>query len=373
MKATCDRAALVHWVQAASAVATRRSPKPILGSVRLDAEPERLTLVATDLEVGVRIELSQIEVADAGAALVPADRLHQILRELDADTVAIESADQETEITAPGARFKMLGDDPDDFPNVPAFPEEGGFEVGADDLLAMIERTLFATAREHTRYALNGVLWEVEGDALVLVATDGHRLSLAKGKCNGGPEEKTAAIVPAKAVALLERTLGMIDDPKAVVRVALSEREILVQSPETDGGRWTVYSRLVEGHFPKYEDLIPADYETKISLPTDAFGAAVRRAALLTTEESRGIHMKLAPQEVVLTSRAPEMGEAEVRLPVEYGGEEIELVFNPSYLIDAMKVIDASEFTFAFKSAAKPGLLSEGRLFKYVVMPVSSV
>ncbi len=373
MKVQCDRDALVHWIQAASAVATQRSPKPILGCVRLDAEPERLTLLATDLEVGVRIELSKIEVGEVGTALVPADRFHQILRELDADMVALASADQETEITAPGARFKMLGDDPADFPNVPAFPEEGGFEVGADDLLAMIERTLFATAREHTRYALNGVLWEVEGPSLVLVATDGHRLSLAKGKCSGGPDEKTAAIVPAKAVAMLERVLGMIDDPKAVVRVALNEREVLVQSPETDGARWTVYSRLVEGHFPKYEDLIPSDYDRKVSLPTEAFGAAVRRAALLTNEESRGIHMMLAPDEVILTSRAPEMGEAEVRLPIEYAGDPIELVFNPAYLLDAVKVVDAAEFTFAFKGPAKPGLISEGRLFKYVVMPVSSV
>ena len=373
MKVTCDRAALTHWVQAASSVATQRSPKPALACVKIDAEPDRMTLVATDLEVGIRIEMAKMEVQEGGAALVPADRLHQILRELDADTVTLAAAEQETEITAPGARFKVLGDDPADFPNVPEFAEEGGFEVGADDLVAMIERTLFATAREHTRYALNGVLWELEGAQLVMVATDGHRLSLVKGKCKAAEGEKKTAIVPAKAIGLLERCLGMIPEPTAAVRVALGEREILVESPAADGGKWTVYSRLVDGHFPKYEDLIPKDYDKKVALPTEAFHTAVRRAALLTNEESRGVHVQLGQGELVLTSRAPEMGEAEVRMPAEYDGESIEMVFNPLYLVDALKAIDAEEFQFAFKTNTKPGLITEGRLFKYVVMPVSVV
>jgi DNA polymerase-3 subunit beta len=354
MKVTCDRAALTHWVQAASSVATQRSPKPALACVKIDAEPDRMTLVATDLEVGIRIELAKMEVQEGGAALVPADRLHQILRELDADTVTLAAAEQETEITAPGARFKVLGDDPADFPNVP-------------------EWTLFATAREHTRYALNGVLWELQGAQLVMVATDGHRLSLVKGKCKAAEGEKRTAIVPAKAIGLLERCLGMIPEPTAAVRVALGEREILVESPAADGGKWTVYSRLVDGHFPKYEDLIPKDYDKKVALPTEAFHAAVRRAALLTNEESRGVHVQLGQGELVLTSRAPEMGEAEVRMAAAYDGESIEMVFNPLYLVDALKAIDAEEFQFAFKTNTKPGLITEGRLFKYVVMPVSVV
>jgi DNA polymerase-3 subunit beta len=373
MKVTCDRAALAHWVQAAAAVATLRSPKPSLGCVRIEAKPDRMTLLATDLEVGIRIGLAQIEVQEAGVALVPAERLHQILRELDADSVTLTTAGQETEIVAPSARFKILGDDPADFPNVPEFPKEGAFEVAADDLVSMIRRTLFATAKEHTRYALNGVLWELDGTSLVLVATDGHRLSLAKGKCKAAEGEKKSAIVPSKAIALLERCLGMIPDANAAVRVALTEREILVESPSTDGGTWTVYSRLVDGHFPKYEDLIPKDYDKKVSLPTEAFHAAVRRAALLTNEESRGVRIEFGPKELILRSSAPEMGEAEVRMPVEYDGEKIEMVFNPLYLVDVLKVMEGEEFQFSFKSAAKPGLISEGRTFKYVVMPVSVV
>jgi DNA polymerase-3 subunit beta len=381
MKVNCDRAALTHWVQVASSVATQRSPKPALACVKIEAGPERMTLLATDLEVGVCLELGKMEVREPGAVLVPAERLHLILRELDADTVALASSGTETEISAPGARFKMLGDDPADFPNIPAFPESGVFSMPAAELLAMSQRTLFATAKEHTRYALNGVLWDLDGTSLVLVATDGHRLSHVKGKCEpsapapkeGEAPAKHSAIVPAKAMMLLERCLALVPDAKAVVRLAIGEREILASSPPIDGGRWTVYSRLVDGHFPKYEDLIPKDYDKKINVKTAAFLTAVRRAALLTTEESRGIHMKFGAGELTITSRAPEMGEAEVRMPVDYAGEDLEIVFSPNYLLDALKVIASEEFTFQFKTAAKPGLITEGRLFKYVVMPVSVV
>jgi DNA polymerase-3 subunit beta len=373
MKANCDRAALAHWVQLASSVATQRSPKPALACVKIEATADRMVLVATDLEVGVRLELDKMEVLEPGASLVSADRLNQILRELDAETVSLASSGQETEITAPGARFKMLGDDPADFPNIPAFPETGVLAVPAAELLAMTQRTLFATAKEHTRYALNGVLWDVDGPNLVLVATDGHRLSHVKGKCETAAGVKQNAIVPAKAMALLERCLGLVPDAKAVVQVALNEREILAASPPVDGGRWMLYSRLVDGHFPKYEDLIPKDYDKKLNINTARFSAAVRRAALLTTEESRGIHVKFDPGELTITSRAPEMGEAEVKMAVEYAGEPLEIVFSPGYLLDALKVIASEEFTFLFKTPAKPGLIQEGRLFKYVVMPVSVV
>lgn len=153
MKVQCDRATLTEGVQAALGVVPHRSPKPALGSIKMEAASGTITLLATDLEVGIRVNLSKVDVQETGACLVPADRFHAILRELDAETITLSSAEQETEIVAPGARFKVLGDDPADFPNVPVFPETGALTIVADDLAGMIKRTLFATARENTRYA----------------------------------------------------------------------------------------------------------------------------------------------------------------------------------------------------------------------------
>jgi DNA polymerase-3 subunit beta len=339
----------------------------------MEAQAKKMTLLATDLEVAIRIEIDKVDVQEPGAGLVPADRFHAILRELSEDTVSVSATASETKITAPGAHFTILGDNPDDFPAVPDFPETGAFIVAADDLLALVERTLLATAKENTRYALNGVLWEVEGTSLILVATDGRRLSLARGKCKEGPEKKISAIVPSKAMHLIERCLGDMSGGKGVVRIVLNEKDILIEMPADDGGRRIIYSRLVDGHFPKYEDVIPKEFDKKATIKTADFLSAIRKASLLTNEESRGVMVKFAPGEMIVTSRTPEMGEAEVRMAVAYEGEPLEIGFNPVYLMDAAKVIDAEEFLFSFKSSGKPGVISEGRLFTHVVMPVSIV
>jgi len=373
MKAACDRATLTRGVQVASAVVSPRSPKPALGCIKITAEKDAMTLLATDLEVGVRIELDKMDVQEPGIGLVPADRFHAILRELDEDTVAISTTEQETTIEAPGSHFTILGDDPEDFPEVPEFSEAGAFAVAADDMLALAERTLFATAKENTRYALNGVLWEVDGKNVTLVATDGRRLSLARGKCKDGPEETITAIVPSKAMQLIVRCLTDAAETKGAARIVIGEKDIVVEAPPADGSRSVIYSRLVDGHFPKYEDVIPKDFDKKATMGTGAFLAAVRKAALLTNEESRGVTLKFSGNELVITSRTPEMGEAEIRMAVAYEGEDLEIGFNPQYLMDAAKVIDAEELAFTFKSPSKPGVILEGKTFTHVVMPVSIV
>jgi DNA polymerase-3 subunit beta len=340
----------------------------------LEAQGKLVTLLATDLEVGIRVELDKMDIQEPGAGLVSADRLHAILRELQDDTISLSSTAEETKIVVPGSHFTILGNDPNDFPAVPEFPASGAFTVAADDLLALVERTLFATAKENTRYALNGVLWEVEGNNLTMVSTDGRRLSLARGKCKDGPKEKASAIVPSKAMQLIQRCLT--DAEKKIhgdVKVVLREKDILLEAPPSDGGRRIICSRLVDGHFPKYEDVIPKDVGNKATLKAEAFLAAVRKAALLTNEESRGVMLKLSKEEIVVSSHTPEMGEAEVRMPAAYDGEPLEIGFNPVYLIDAIKVIDAEEFVFGFKGPSKPGVITEGRLFTHVVMPVSIV
>ena len=373
MKVACDGAMLTRGVMVACGVVAPKSPKPALGCIKLEARADKMTLLATDLEVGIRVEFDKMEVREPGDGLVPAERLHAILRELDVDTVVLTSTEQETEIVAPGARFKVLGDNPADFPQVPEFPESGALTVAADDLVGVIERTIFATAKENTRYALNGALWEVSGTSLTLVATDGRRLSMAKTKCKDGPAEKMSAIVPSKAMMLMQRCLTDFGEAKGPVRIVIREKDILMETPPADGSRRIVYSRLVDGHFPKYEDVIPKDQDKKATLDTQGFLAAVRKAALLTNEESRGVTLKFAPQELVVTSRTPEMGEAEIRMPAEYSGETMEIGFNPQYLADAVKVIDAEQFTFSFKGPSKPGLITEGRIFTHVLMPVSIV
>ncbi|MDP6379854.1 MAG: DNA polymerase III subunit beta [Phycisphaerae bacterium] len=381
MKATGKREALSEGFQLASSVAAHRSPKPALACVKIEATAKGFTILATDMEAGIRFGVAGVDVAEPGEALIPADRINAILRELKDDEVTISSEAEAAIIETvaggkSGARFKILGEEPADFPPIPEFKPDGAFSVDIAVLKTMIGRTLFATARESTRYALNGVLVEVEGAKINMVATDGRRLAMARGQCKpAGKSEKRSAIIPAKAVSLIERCIAGDGAADLAVQISLTEKEIMVRSPEVDGKVWEIYSRLVEGHFPKYEDVIPKDkdLDKHATLGKEEFHAAVRKAALLTTEEARSIKLQFKSEELTLSSQAPEMGEATVRMPAAYDGKEIEIGFNPQFLADALKIIETEEIIFAFQGPNQPGMISVGKEFIYVVMPVSIV
>jgi len=225
--------------------------------------------------------------------------------------------------------------------------------------------TIFATARENSRYAINGVLIERDGNKLAVVATDGHRLAMAKGTCKSSKSsEGRSVIVPTKALNLL---LKLVDDAEQTVRIKTAENQILFVTDQA-----ILTSNLVEGNFPPYRDVIPKDGDRKATLTTDLFISAVRRAALLTNEESKGVRMSFSESGLTLSSRAPEMGEAEIKIELpEYIGEPIEVGFNPSYLLDALKVINENQVYMEMKASNKPGIMRTDANFLYVVMPVN--
>jgi len=366
MKALCDRATLSEAFQIAQSVVNPRSPKPALQCVKIEATKKQIRLLATDLEVAIRVSLGTgMDISEAGDALLPAERVAAILKELASEKVSLSVEERTARLETDDSAFTIMGDDPADFPTVPDFGKDGGTEIEAAKLAEMIRRTVFATAREAARYALNGVLWEIRGKEMALIATDGHRLAVAKAPCKGGKSQGLVkAIVPTKAVHLIERSLGQAD----TVEIQIGEKDLLIRAGET-----IVYSRLVDGHFPKYEDVVPKDCDKKVKFVTADFLSAVRRAALLTNEESRGVKIAFAKSEAVLSSRAPEMGEARVTVKAEMAAEdeEFEIAFNPYFVMDVLKVIESEAFTLQMKSANKPGLIREGNHYEHVIMPVN--
>jgi DNA polymerase-3 subunit beta len=239
-------------------------------------------------------------------------------------------------------------------------------EVNLIKLQEAVEHCLFATAKENTRYALSGILWEAVGKKLTLVGTDGRRL--AKYKLTLASEvdkklESEKSIVPAKTMALLDR-IGAGEKDEAAVRF-VDNKIILVC------GSTVISSALVEGNFPKYEEIIPTDYKNKLQLNTAATLSAVRRAALLTNEDSKGVKLALSKNSLVFTCRAPEMGDAEIAMEVDYTGEAMEMGFNPQFLVDVLKVIREDSFELQLGQADRPGLIKSGANYLYIVMPVS--
>ena len=349
MKVICDQSALAEALGIVGSVVASRTPTPVLTCIKLTAEDGRMTLSATDGDVGLRMTMEQVEVDQAGEALIPADKLNQIVRECQAPTVSLESDKQALFIRSGESKFKVYGFDPGEAPPIKSFEDaEVDCEIRAGDLLTLIARSLFAAADEHSRYAINGVLLDRKGTDIRMIATDGRRLAMARGTVDSGSGE-TNCIIPSKALGIMRRLLRSDD---ATVRLAVDEHRIHVHVDD-GSGQSTLSSSLVEGRFPPFEDVIPKDQDKKVVFDRDSLRAAVRQAALLT-------------------SHAPEMGEAEVHLDLpDYTGDDLEIGFNPTYLSDALKVIDQEQIMFELKASNKPGVLRTGKEFTYVLMPVN--
>jgi DNA polymerase-3 subunit beta len=364
MKLRFNRNEMAEVLSAIGGVAVARTPKEILKGVHIEARSDVVLLSATDLELSLRCAATQVEVDEPGETVVVAETLSRIVRECADEVLTIETDGNLLHVRGVGSHFQIVTQDPADFPPVPSMDGEADFAMGHGDLRRLVELTVFSAAKESTRYAINGVLWEVEQGRLTLAATDGRRLSVAHGDLlEAGRAERPRAIVPAKALALLGR-LPLEEDARVAVQI--SGNRILL-----DMGRVTMSTALVEGQFPKYQDVVPSDCDQIAELNTAEFLSALRRAALLTNEESAGVRFSFADGSLTLSSRAPEQGEAEIALPVEYKGEPLEIGFNPVFILELLRVVHTERLTLALKEANRPGVIRIGDEFVYVVMPVN--
>lgn len=366
MKAKFNRAALQEALTLVASVVPSRTPKPILQCVRITADKEGVNICGTDLEVGISFNVTQVEIEQEGDAVVPADKLTAIIRESVDEVVELEVNEAAMQIRGADSHYTIYGHEPRQYPSVPSFEGKADIEVDLGNLQEGVELSVFAVARESTRYALNGILWEVQGKKLLLIATDGRRLAKCVVALASAVKAKLAEqriIVPAKTMALLDRIGGEVTEK---VAVRLVDNQIVLAA-----GPVVVSSKLVEGNFPKYEDIIPTDYDKKVTLRTDSALSAVRRAALLASEESKGIKLSLSKDSLVFSSRAPETGDAQIDMTVNYGGANIDIGFNPQFLIDALRVIRSEEFDLHLGEADRPGMIKTGADFLYIIMPVN--
>ncbi len=380
MKVICDRPALLDAVNLVSGVVATRTPKPQLQCVKMMAAKGAggvgsLTMVGTDQEVSIRLTTTQVDVQKPGEALIPADKLRQIVQAEDSEpTLTLETEGDVCHIRGGDARFKVYGYPAADFPPIPEFPaSKAAMTMTAGDLQDLISKTIFAAARETSRYAINGVLLRRDGKRLEMVATDGRRLALARSSltsADGAAKEPQSCIIPTKALNL---GLKFIRDPEQAVRLSITPNQALFSfGDEGDATRCVLATNLVEGAFPPYEDVIPKEQDKKATFDRDVLASGVKRAALLTNEESRGVRLALENDRLRLSSRAPEMGEAEIDVPMTgYEGEPIEIGFNPQFITDALKVMSDQSVVVELKAPNKPGLIKSGADFLYVVMPVN--
>jgi len=336
MKVRCPREPLLAALQGASAVVPARSPKPVLTNVKLEVGRDGAVLSATDLEVGIRIEIEGVETIAAGTVLLPAGRVAAIVRESSPGTVfEIYTDGSAAVVKAPRSEFRLPGEDPLEFPSVAAFPEDACFAVASPLMRELVRRTVFATDNESSRYALGGVLVELSADGIIAIGTDGRRLAKMGGPATvqQGTPPDAQPIVPARAMQLIERCLGGGDAP---VRVAVRPSEIVVQT-----GNTTISARLVEGRFPRWRDVFPDRPEAiRVNLLAGPFLAAVRQAAIVTSEQSKGVDFSFEPGQLVLSGRSAESGESRVELPIDHAAGTVKIKLDPRFVGDFLRVLD---------------------------------
>lgn len=369
MKISCDREQLLQAFQTVATVAPARSPKPILQNVKLDASEGQATLMATDLEIGIRHQVTGVDIQSPGVVVLSVARFGSILRESTDETIHIESDGQGVVIRGERSQFRLTAEDPAEFPHVSNFDETSFHEISARLLRELIHRTEFSTDNESSRYALGGVKLEFEEGEVTAIGTDGRRLAKMTGPIisSGKPVgDQQVTIVPTRAMQLIHRAIAPND---AEVQVALKGNEILVHTQ-----RATISSRLLEGRFPDWKKVFPdtSQSDVKLELAVGATHSAVRQAAIVVSEESRGVDFTFGEGMLVLSGRAAEVGQSRVELPINYDGQELTITLDPRFVIDFLKVLDADKtFIFEVKDAESAAVCRTDDGYGYVIMPLA--
>lgn len=366
MKIVCEREKLFQAFQIAAGVASTRTPKPILENIKLEATSETATVMATDLEIGIRIDVAGLEVETGGSVVLPIKRVGGILRESSDAKLTIESDGSKTLIRGERSEFQLPTANPDEFPPVPPFSEHAYHEVPARLFREMVRRTVFATDSESSHYALGGVLIELTAEEIIAVGTDGRRLAMQGGPAQSVNDHKTidSTVIPSKAVKLIERAIG---DNEENIQLAVRENSVIVRSRQT-----TVFSRLVEGRYPRWRDVFPnrADM-VKIEMNVGPFLTAVRQAAIVTSDDRRGIDFNFGEGKLLLVGHGAEMGESQVELPVAYDGENLPVKLDPRYVAEFLQVLDPDgTITIHVRDAQSAMVCDTADQYAYVIMPL---
>jgi DNA polymerase-3 subunit beta len=354
MKIAIEKAELQKGLGRIQAIVEKRNSMPILANVLLEAarkgKKAQVQLSATDLEVGIRGS-HDAEVEVPGGVTASAKKLFEIVRELPDETIQITTTEnQYLDIRCARARFVLAGTSAEEYPTLPGFSPGKTVRIQAAVLSDMIERTMYATSLDETRYNLNGVYFELLADTgkIRMVATDGHRLSYADRSV--GPELEGLAsgvIIPRKGLAELKR---LVDEEDAdEVELAFEGNNGLARKGEV-----TLVMRLIEGEFPNYRQVIPKSASHRLVVPTDPLRHALRRVAILSAERSRAVRFQVGAGKLTISSSNPELGEAQEELDIDYSGPALSVGFNASYLQDALTATRAKEVTVAFQDEMSP-------------------
>jgi DNA polymerase III subunit beta len=361
MKFSVSKDKLLEGLSIVQNVVSTRTTLPILSNVLLQASEGEIRLTTTDLDVGVRGSV-EAQVERSGATTLPARRLFSIVRELPAAEIYVDVDSKNlASIRSGPSYFKILGLPEEEFPPLPRFDDAKIFTIAQKDLKDGLKKTSYAISTDETRYVLNGTLFSFKDNKLTLVATDGRRLALVDLELEFPRSQEIDVIVPTKAVTELQRLVKDEGD----VKVSIGENQIAFEINQT-----LLVSKLIEGNYPNYRQVIPSEAKERITLERETLLNAVRRVALLASEKSNSVKLSFSKGNIDIVATTPEVGEARESLAVMYKGREFSIAFNPEFLMAPLRNLSTDEVYLDLIDEMSPGVIKIAGPFLYVLMPM---
>ena len=361
MKFKVTKSDLLDGLHVVQNVVSVRSTLPILSNVLISGEDGRLWLTTTDMEVSVRCGI-QADIVEEGTTTMPVRRLSSIVRELPDAAIEISVDDSDVATLDCGSSFfKIVGLSAEEFPVVSSPEDKFCYQLDQGTFSEMLQRTAYAASTDETRYVLNGVLLSFKEAKLTMVATDGRRLALIENEVDFPDEAASEMILPSKAVQELIHVLG----DEGELRIYSKENQIIFEF-----GNVFVASKLIDGTYPNYKQVIPSQCEERITIEREALWTALRRVSLLTNEKSSATKLTFGDNKLVILTNTPDVGEARETVPVKYAGKEISIAFNPEYMMDPLRTLTSDEVYFELTDELSPGVMKSDVPFLYVLMPM---
>lgn len=347
MKIKVSQENLLEGIQIVQNIVSSRATLPILSNMLIETRGNKMKLNTTDLDIGISCEIP-VENLEEGAITLPAKKFSDIIRELPSGDITISTKkNNQVDIEGNKCRFKLTGLPKEEFPKFPEFKDKEVFKMEQRVLKEMLRMTAFAVSHEEARYVLNGIFMDLEGDTIKIVATDGRRLAKMEKKVNVPVKKEVSAIIPIKAVGELMRNLG----DEGTIAFVMGVNQVLF---DIDG--ILIATRLIEGEYPNYNQVIPPTVTPKIKINTQALLSAIKRANLLTTPDFQAIKFEVFSDKVVVSKTTPDVGESREEIAVEYGGKELIIGFNPQFFIDALKNINEDTIDLEVTGPDKVGV-----------------
>jgi len=368
MKFTITRERLHDGLSAVAPSVPAKTTLPVLANILVEATRDGLRLSGTDLDIAVSTVVPA-DVDTEGSVTLPARKLVEIVRELPSAAVRVTAVgEQRVSLDCGRSKFRLLGIAKEEFPNFPPVKFEKGWTVTSADLLKLINHVSFAASTEESRPILNGVLWELRADRMRMVATNGHRLAKMDVPA-AGATESADLIVPPRALEQIRRLFGAAD----VIEIARSDNHLGFRSGDT-----RVFTRLIEGPYPNYEQVIPRENDKHATIDKEALSAALRRVGVVASDQTHRVRLAFSGGALKFAVSTPDLGEAQDEIAVSYEGEPLEIGFNANYLLEVLKYMPTDEVRFTFKAperaaTVEPAGWDDPATYFCLVMPLRLV